>query len=51
LFKSDGHVFVWLTDDERKLPVKVSTQIVIGAIDSDLIEIQGINGPITSKVE
>lgn len=50
LFKSDGRVFVWLTDDERKLPVKVNTQIIIGSINSELTEIRGINGPITAKV-
>ncbi len=51
LFKSDGHVYVWLTDDERKLPVKVSTQIVIGSIDSELSEYHGINGTISAKVK
>ncbi|MGA2622223.1 MAG: DUF3108 domain-containing protein [Bacteroidota bacterium] len=51
LFKSDGHVYVWLTDDERKLPVKVSTQIIIGSIDSELTEYRGINGIISAKVK
>ena len=50
LFKSDGTVFVWLTDDERKIPVRVSTKIVIGSIDSDLVEYRGIRGPISAKV-
>ena len=51
LFKSNGHVYVWLTDDERKMPVKVSAQIAIGSIDSDLVEIQGINGVINARVK
>ena len=51
LFKSDGKVYIWLTDDERKIPVKVSTKIVIGSIDSDLVEFHGINGPISAKVK
>jgi hypothetical protein len=51
LFKSDGKVYIWLTDDERKIPVKVSTQIVIGSIDSDLVSYQGIHGPINAKVK
>jgi len=50
LFKSEGRVLVWLTDDERKIPVKVSTEIVIGSIDSELIEYRGINGPVSAKV-
>jgi hypothetical protein len=51
LFKSDGQVYVWLTDDERRMPVKVSTKIVIGSIDCELIEYRGLNGPINAKVE
>ncbi len=50
LFKSEGRVLVWLTDDERKIPVKVSTKVVIGSIDSELTEYHGINGPISAKV-
>jgi hypothetical protein len=51
LFKSDGRVIVWLTDDERKIPVKVSTQVVIGSIDAELREYSGVNGNITAKVK
>lgn len=51
LFKSDGRIIIWMTNDERKIPVKVSTQVVIGSIDAELREYSGINGPIQSKVE
>ncbi len=51
LFKSDGKIFIWITDDDRKMPVKVSTQIPIGSVDSDLSEYRGINGPIHAKQE
>ncbi len=50
LFKSEGRVLIWLTDDERKIPVKVSTKVVIGSIESELREYSGINGPIAAKV-
>lgn len=30
LFKSEGRILIWLSDDERKIPVKVSTRIPIG---------------------
>ncbi len=51
LFKSDGRIIIWMTNDERKIPVKVSTQVVIGSIDAELKEYSGINGPISAKVE
>ena len=50
LFKSEGKVYVWLTDDERKIPVRVSSKVVIGSIDSELVEYDGINGPINAKI-
>lgn len=50
LFKSEGKVYVWLTDDERKMPVKVSSKVAIGSIDSELIEYHGINGALNGKI-
>ncbi len=50
LFKSEGSILVWLTDDELKIPVKVQTKILIGSIDADLIKYEGLAGPLTSKV-
>jgi hypothetical protein len=51
LFKSEGRIIIWMTNDERKIPVKVSTKIVVGSIDAELREYSGINGPIRAKVE
>jgi hypothetical protein len=51
LFKSEGRIIIWLTNDERKIPVKVSTKVVVGSIDSELREYSGIDGPIRAKVE
>lgn len=51
LFKSEGRVIIWLTNDERKLPIKVSTEVVIGTIDAELREYYGVRGPIRAKVK
>jgi hypothetical protein len=49
LFKSEGRIIIWLTDDEKKIPIKVSTQIVIGSVDGELREYEGISGSIPAK--
>jgi len=36
LFQFDGKVTIWLTDDERRLPVMMKTKVKIGAIDAEL---------------
>jgi hypothetical protein len=50
LFKSEGKILMWVTDDDRKLPVKVSTKIIIGSIDAELTQYSGIRGEIKAKV-
>jgi hypothetical protein len=51
LFKSEGRVLIWMTDDERKIPVKVSTQIVVGSIEAELREYSGLLGPIRARIK
>ena len=49
LFKNEGRIVVYMTDDERKIPVKVSTKVLIGSIDGELASYSGIKGPIAAK--
>lgn len=51
LFKNEGSIILWLTDDDVKLPVKVSTSVVIGSIDSELVKYEGVSGPVKAKVK
>ena len=51
LFKNEGRIIVYLTDDDRKIPVKVSTKVVIGSIDGKLTAYSGTRGPIAAKRE
>ncbi|MGQ9819159.1 MAG: DUF3108 domain-containing protein [Candidatus Kapaibacteriales bacterium] len=50
LFKSEGSIFIWLTDDERKIPVKVATKILIGYVTADLVSFRGLRGPLKAKL-
>lgn len=50
LFKSEGKIYVWLTDDENKVPVKVATKILIGDVYAELTKYSGIKNKMTSKV-
>lgn len=49
LFKSEGSILVWLTNDEVKVPVRVKTKVVIGSIDSELTAYQGLAGKIAAR--
>jgi hypothetical protein len=49
LFKSDGSILVWMSDDALRIPVKVKTKVIIGAIDGELTAYEGLAGKLTSK--
>jgi hypothetical protein len=51
LFKSEGNIIIWLTDDELKIPVKVKTKVIIGSIDAELTGYEGLAGKVISKVD
>ena len=51
LFKSEGRIVVWLSDDEVKLPIRVNAKIIIGSIDTELREYSGVVGRVLSRIE
>ncbi len=51
LFKSEGKILIWLTDDERKIPVKVATKILIGYVGAELTSYRGLRGPLTARLD
>lgn len=50
LFKSEASIYVYLTDDERKIPIKVATKILIGYVTAELVSYSGTRGPIKAKL-
>lgn len=50
LFKSEGSIYIWLTDDERKMPVKVAAKIPIGFVEAKLTKYRGLRGPLKAKI-
>ncbi len=41
IFQRKGDLYIWLTDDERKIPVQVKTKVIIGFVYA---RITGMNG-------
>jgi hypothetical protein len=51
LFKNEGNIVIWLSDDKLKVPIKVKTKVVIGSIDAELTAFEGLAGKFTAKVK
>jgi hypothetical protein len=49
LFKHEGNIIVWLTNDELKMPVKVRTKVVIGYVEAKLTNYEGLAGELRAK--
>jgi len=50
LFKSEGSIYVWLSDDQVKIPVRVKTKVVVGSVDAYLSAYQGLVTAPTSRI-
>ncbi len=49
LFKHEGDIIIWVSNDDLKLPVKVKTKIIIGSIDAELTGYYNLAGELKSK--
>jgi hypothetical protein len=41
ILRQEGEVLIWLTDDARRLPVRMRTAIKVGSIEAALIDVKG----------
>lgn len=41
IFRKTGNVFIWITDDDRKIPVRMKTAIIFGSVWADLLKGRG----------
>ncbi len=51
LFKNDGSIVIWLSDDERKIPVLVESKVFIGSIGVELVRFKGLRGEVNAKID
>ncbi len=40
IFKNKGRLVIWLTDDERRMPVLMKSKVLIGSISAALVEVK-----------
>lgn len=51
LFNSQDKIWIWLTDDDRKIPVKIGTKIIIGTVGAELTKYSGVRGEVKAKLD
>jgi Protein of unknown function (DUF3108) len=50
LFKADEKMVVWVTDDGNHIPLRIESEISVGAIRCDIIDFKNIRNPMTSYI-
>jgi len=50
LFKKKGNLKIWLTDDDKKIPVQMKSEVLVGSITTELIKIEGVKELISAQI-
>lgn len=51
VFKENAKMFLWVTDDNNRIPVRVESDIVVGSVKADLIEFKNLQHEFASKLK
>ena len=51
VFKEDAKMYVWISDDENKIPIRIESEIIVGSIQADLKEFSGLKNDLSSIIK
>ncbi len=51
LFKHEGAIHIWLTDDDLRVPVRMRTRVPVGSITAELVRYSGLRDAIRARVQ
>ena len=46
IFKGEGSITIWLTNDKNRIPIRVQADLLVGSIKADLERFSGIANPL-----
>jgi len=50
VFKDNAKMFLWVTDDENRIPIRIESDIVVGSVKADLIGFENLRNEFSSRV-
>lgn len=51
IFKGDENMFVWVTDDANRMPVRLESPIIVGKVRVDMVGVSGLKNPTTALIK
>lgn len=46
IFRKDSRLYLWITDDENRIPVKAQAEVIVGSITMELSDATGLKEPL-----
>ena len=46
IFKKDSKLYLWITDDANRIPVKANVGLIIGSVTMELADAKGLKYPL-----
>ena len=46
IFKGEGSITIWLTNDKNKIPIRIQAVLLVGSIKADLEKFSGNANPL-----
>ncbi|MBE7175735.1 MAG: DUF3108 domain-containing protein [Mucilaginibacter polytrichastri] len=50
IFKENSKLYLWVTDDGNRIPVKAQVEIIVGKVTMELTETKRLKYPLSSKI-
>ena len=51
IFKGEGSITIWLTNDKNRIPIRVQADLLVGSIKADVEKFSGIANPIEIQIK
>jgi len=51
IFRGEGSITIWLSNDQNRVPVRLQADLVIGSIKADLNNFDGLVSPLLTKTD
>lgn len=51
IFKKDSRLYLWVTNDGNRIPVKAQVEILVGSVTLELLSAKGLKYPLGQKIK
>ena len=46
VFRKDSKLYLWITDDENRIPIRAHVELILGSVTMDLMGVKNLKFPL-----